>query len=301
MNSFLLLIVLASATTSAFACGKQTIPTGVVTKYTMLRPEGAREYLVYVPKSYTNNSPLPLVFAFHGMGDNAKDFLSETGMVAQADNNSFILVAPQGINSGEIFGNVFNAGTCCFFDPLVTAPDDVAFTRAIVANVTAGVCVNTQRIYTLGFSNGAMMSETLACQASDIFRAAASVAGVVELKPGNAPGIAACDASYANGKNGNAGVMNVHGLIDLVVPWGGDALLGFPPIPDSMAAWAKRAGCTSGPTTGWTRGTFSNQVWAGCQGNRTIELVQSELGGHEWPQTSDFDATAYSIQFLFRN
>lgn len=68
-----------------------------------------------------------------------------------------------------------------------------------------------------------------------MFQAAASVSGCVELEPGNAQGLAACDKAYANGAR-NVSVLMVHGDFDFVVPWTGDAILGFPDIPTNFAA-----------------------------------------------------------------
>jgi polyhydroxybutyrate depolymerase len=55
--------------------------------------------------------------------------------------------------------------------------DDVAFFRAMVADVVSTYAADPKRIYVTGFSNGGQMSHTLAQQASDLIAAAAANAG----------------------------------------------------------------------------------------------------------------------------
>lgn len=82
------------------------------------------------------------------------------------------------------WGDSFNAGTCCppaigeaaaapespAATPRVHQPtvaprtraadmpglDDVAFARAVVANLSAATCIDTKRVFSAGFSNGAV-------------------------------------------------------------------------------------------------------------------------------------------------
>eukprot|EP00759_Apiculatamorpha_spiralis_P015163 PhF_6_TR21890/c0_g1_i1/m.31086/K03932/lpqC; polyhydroxybutyrate depolymerase len=290
----LLIAVAIGVALGSGACPNQGIPSGQITSRSIQRPEGTREYRVYVPTNYKNTAPVPLVYSFHGLNDNCDNFITATGLNTYADSVGYILVAPCG--SFGLLGVGWNSGTCCGFS--ADSPDDVAFTRAILADIQANLCINPGKIFSTGFSNGAMMSEILGCVASDIFSAVVSVSGVVELRPGNSDGLTACDTAYAKA-NRNTGVLNVHGNLDFLVPWTGDALLGFPDIPTDMADWAKREGCTTGPTQTFSRGAFSNQVWTGCKGGKIVELVKNNGGGHTWPMSKDFDTTTYIVDFLF--
>jgi poly(3-hydroxybutyrate) depolymerase len=78
-------------------------------EYSMQRPEGARQWFAYVPTGYGNgDKALPLVFAFHGLGDHAQSFAHNAGMVETAEKNTFILVYPQGFEG--LLGTGWNAG-----------------------------------------------------------------------------------------------------------------------------------------------------------------------------------------------
>jgi hypothetical protein len=68
---------------------------------------------------------------------------------------------------------------------------------------------------------------------------------------------------------------------DLVVPWAGDVLLGFPSVDDNMGAWRARNKCSGSGINTFNFSTFSNQLWTGCaDGNTVVELVTNAEGGH---------------------
>src|SRR5690606_19317480 len=75
----------------------------------------------------------------------------------------------------------WNAGNCCgrARDENV---DDVAFLRAVVADVSRRASIASQRVYAIGMSNGAMMSYRLACEAGDVFHGIMTVAGTDNTK-----------------------------------------------------------------------------------------------------------------------
>merc|ERR1712157_693818 len=132
-------------------------------------------------------------------------------------------------------GNAWNSGTCCGFKQ-DSPTDDFAFTRTVLEQVQEKLCVDPNKIWASGFSNGAMMAEVLACKMNDVFSAAASVSGVVELQPGNGGGLTACDNAVKN-RTKRTSVLNVHGDLDPMVPWQSDPIAGFPSIPDDFKRW----------------------------------------------------------------
>jgi len=261
-------------------------------EYSIQRPEGARKFWAYAPPSYDGSTPYPLVFAFHGLGDNCHSFGHNTGMVDQADMHNFILVYPCGFNG--ILGTAWNAGTCCLEGYNI---DDVAFTRNMVTYMSSNYNIDKTRLYTTGFSNGAFMTERLLCEASDLFVAGASVSGVVVLLPGNSGGLTACDQKYS-ANNYSSTLLHIHGNLDVVVPWTGDALLGFPEVPTDFSRWAQRVGCMGAPVNTFTNGPYSNQIYQNCNDGTQMQLVKHELGLHAWPSDKYFDTATYICQFI---
>ena len=194
----------------------------------------------------------------------------------------------------------WNAGTCCTRPSKV---DDVAFSLAILDELLAkGVRVEQSKVWGVGFSNGAMMVETLGCTAAPHFAAIASVSGDTVTLPGNAKGLQACDAAFASAPpQSGLRVLKVHGTADPLVPWKGDPLLGFvAPLQDS-ARWAQRVGCLPSVNhTTFHRGHYYNLLFDACNHSTALtELIVNEGGSHEWPQDADFDTTHSIVQFFF--
>jgi len=296
----LLLTCLLFSSVSATACPAQGYAVGQTTA-SMQRPEGTRYYEVYVPESYNPNTPAPLQFVFHGLNDNCVNFINETGFKSYADAEGFVLVAPCGTLGISLFGIAWNSGTCCGFTN-ISYPNDFEFARLMVQDLSAKLCIDKTKIVTAGFSNGAMMSEVLGCQEPNIFRAVASVSGVVELRPGNAQGLTLCSSEIAAAGSNRPAVLMIHGDADLLVPWTGDEFLGFPPIPDNLNGWVSRNKCSGQYNVTLNISHFTNQKWATCDawGNEvgSVELVRNHGGGHIWPETKYFNATTYIHQFF---
>lgn len=296
--------VLASAVVVASgACPTQGYPSGKVTAKTISGFDESgrkRNYHVHVPASYDNSKPVPLHITYHGLNAPCmKRGGTYNILKGEAEKRGYILVAPCGSVGDAIIsmGIGYNAGTCCGFKN-GSPVDEVAFTRAVVEDVTANLCVDPAAVWASGFSNGAMLSEVLACKMGDVFKAVTSVSGVVELRPGNADGLKACDDAMS-GTSKRAAVLNVHGTADPLVPWQSDPVMGFPAIPKDMQAWADRSGCKTGPTTIFEQGKYTIQRWSDCTDDAHIDLVKKVGGGHAWPSDADFDTTSYLHDFFY--
>jgi poly(3-hydroxybutyrate) depolymerase len=261
--------------------------------FSIKRPEGVRTFYAWIPKSYDGSRAFPLIFAFHGLGDDCLNFGPATGLQDLSETQNFLYVYPCGYPG--LIGNAWNAGTCCLNPSTI---DDVELTREMVKTMQANYNVNTSQIFVTGFSNGAMMAEILGCKAPDIFRATASVSGVVELDPGNAQGLTVCDTDYLNFTQ-RVSTVNIHGDLDFVVPWTGDLFLGFPDIPTNFKAWAARNLCTGSPVVTFQKAQYTESTYQSCVHNTTIRVVKNEGGGHEWPSDSNFDTATYVVQFFY--
>lgn len=273
---------------------------------TLRRPEGERVFHVYIPRSFNPSVRTPLIFAFHGFTNSCNDFLPDASgtcrtnqcqMSVQAERHGFLLVSPCGWTSTASW----NAGTCCGLH----ANDDVQFTRDMVAAISARLCVDPDRIFSTGFSNGAMMSNRLACEARDLIRGVAAVAGPVVLRPGNAAGLQLCDEAW--NRRGGRRMMDflaIHGTVDLVVPYGGNGALGFPDIRENFNRWARRSGCTGTSRQTLNRGAMSNQIFTSCGSASNVEIVTWAAGGHSWPRVTsnptNFDSAEYLVSFFRR-
>ena len=146
-------------------CGKAaTLHNGTIA----IASNGARSYILRAPDNYDANHAYRLVIAYHWMGGTAQQVADGTGATESPfyglwdlANSSTIFAAPVGLGSGANTGWANTDG------------QDVAFTDAILAQLEAGLCIDTGRIFATGFSYGAAMSYALACARPDVLRGVA--------------------------------------------------------------------------------------------------------------------------------
>nr|CCC51943.1 conserved hypothetical protein, fragment [Trypanosoma vivax Y486] len=250
--------------------GEPSFPVG---KQTLVRVKDGsgteRTFIIYVPNSYLqrNGSKVALKVLFHGLNDDCGNFLDGTGFTEHVDRDGYIIASACG--SLGILGVGWNAGTCCGFSS-PDSPDDFAFTKLLVDTVAAGACVDREKVIAVGFSNGAMMAEVLACRLPHVVRAVVSVGGVVELRPGNAEGLMECAREILENPSGcRSSVLMVHGKLDNIVPINGYDFL-----------------TSTTPTV----------AQGGCR-NSIIEIVYALNQGHVWPSDDEFSTTEYAYEF----
>ena len=177
-----------------------------------------RSYTVYAPIGY-DGSKRPLVIDIHGYTGNGSQQAGFSGFKSLADSEGFLVAWPEGSS------NAWNAGICCG-TPQSQGVDDVGFIREVVARISDEALVDPTAIYATGLSNGGAMSHRLACEAADLFAAAAPIAFPVPFFP-----LSQCQPSRP------IAVTMVMGLTDNVVSY--DPPFGFlPGALNSFEHWA---------------------------------------------------------------
>ncbi|MET0343719.1 MAG: PHB depolymerase family esterase [Polyangiales bacterium] len=136
----------------------------------------ARTYLLHVPPNLKAGTAAPLVIDMHGFSRTAASQRSGSGWNAVSDREGFLVVYPEGI------GNSWNLGGCCgtAFNSNV---DDLGFLRALIAKLTAEACVDRERVYASGVSNGAGMTGRLSCDAADVIAGVSLVSSDLRTSP----------------------------------------------------------------------------------------------------------------------
>ncbi|KAF4676007.1 hypothetical protein FOL47_006807 [Perkinsus chesapeaki] len=242
-----------------------------------------RYYYLYTP----NTTVQAILLNIHGLGDSCHHFREASGLVDLADAHGLLVVTPCGLPNGFLL-NSFNAGVCCQTNKKV---DDFGFIKKILAIVNPS---NKLPVFSAGFSNGGMMSEGLLCL--DMVTKAVSVSGVEVLEPGSEDGIKACSANFTESQ---AKIANVHGTADMLVPYGGNSWLGYPPVEEDMHAWSSRLDCATNYTNTKTDQDYDYLEYTGCKqlGSRVL-LVRHNGGGHAWHGSGDFDTPKFVVDFL---
>jgi polyhydroxybutyrate depolymerase len=157
--SYILLTLSFGLATTSYA--QQTL------NETIIHDSLEREYILYIPEIYTGEIAVPLVFNFHGLTQYNDAFMNQSDFRTFADSANFIVCYPQGtVHNGFTHWNV---GT--------SEVDDIGFTNAMIDAIISGYNVDTTRVYSTGYSNGAYMSYLIACELSQRFAAIAPVKG----------------------------------------------------------------------------------------------------------------------------
>jgi polyhydroxybutyrate depolymerase len=272
--------------------------------------------LQHIPPGHDGTTPLPVVIDLHGYAEGAALHTLVSGMGAYGDSHGFVTISPQGQGTPAHWNA--NLGT-----------DDVALIGKILDDVEAGLCVDTDRVYATGYSNGAFLTSVLACAYSDRIAAVAPVAGIrdvpdctferpvpvmafhgtddtfVVFNGGVGTGAKSLPAPDGSGKT-MAQLGSESGASSQIVPGSLDQK-----VPDNLAAWAKRNGCSGGPAESKVADDVT-LVDFDCPPDATTELYRVEAGGHTWPgsptsaalasvtgrTTMSIDATALMWEFF---
>lgn len=235
-----------------------------------------RTYIQYIPNNV--QSPAPVVLNLHGYTNNADFQMGYSGMNAVADEHGFIVIYPQG--TPDALGiNHWNAWLA------EDDVDDMGFLLAILDELEANYDADPTRMYSCGFSNGGIMSYTLACRQSERFAAVASVAGTM-----NPDIYDTCVPSRS------FPVMHVHGSLDLIVPVNGTALGeltdfgALKSLDETLYFWVNfNAECTSESSSDLPNTSFldlcsvSKTVYAACNDDVQCWRYDVNGGGHSWP------------------
>jgi polyhydroxybutyrate depolymerase len=245
-----------------------------------------RQYIQYVPASYTPSTAVPLVIAMHGLGDNMNNF-SGIGMQQVADTANFIVVYPQGLKAfnpllASFFGpdsiTAWNSGAGALGMTLSPDVSDVEFINALIDTLSAHYSIDQSKIYATGFSMGAFMTNRLACELPRISKIA-SVAGTIG-------GLLSCDPGRS------VPACHFHGTADPQVGYGtpegaSNNFLGLN-VNDWVSFWAENNGCgavsMSGALPNSANDGFTVEYleYAGCDENSRVARYKVNGAEHVW-------------------
>ncbi len=134
-----------------------------------------RSYLISTPEGVDDEGPWPLVFSWHGYGDDAQNFHSFACQWANNDTMPFIAVSPVSL-ALQPFGSP--QGIEWDFTKPRDGSVDLAFFDAILADVKATYDIDETRIHSMGFSAGAIFTDLLGYARGDIFASIISFSGI---------------------------------------------------------------------------------------------------------------------------
>jgi polyhydroxybutyrate depolymerase len=250
---------------------------GTVTDGTIRTADGRnRHYRLYVPRSLSASSSVPLLVALHGGLGTSAQFAKNSGFDGLAEANGFIVVYPDGIGArADGTGpQTWNGGYCC--GPAVRQNvDDVGFIRQVIDAVESKFRIDPARVFAAGHSNGAIMAYRLACELSDRIVAIGVQSGSL--------GVDTC------APRSPVSVFHVHGTADTNHPIDGGRGTGvanvvFRSARDAVATMASVAGCAAGPSMSSAPSNADLKVatWSGCSSGAEVRFVEVRGAGHAW-------------------
>jgi poly(3-hydroxybutyrate) depolymerase len=233
----------AEPATPSSGCGSAaTVASG---ENTITVNELDRTFLVDLPGRYDAARPYPLVFAFHGATTSAAFFRNPRyGNLLSAMADEAIVVHADALGDPTAWNN----------------ERDLPFFDAMLAQLEAGACVNTDRIFATGHSSGGFFTNTLGCQRGDVLRAIAPVAGGGPFVFGGASCV------------GDVAVWLAHGENDETVP--------FTTGEQSRDRWLDQNGCDAESSTPATPSECID--YAGCDDGVPVRWCVHQ-NGHNWP------------------
>lgn len=172
-----------------------------------------REYILALPSDYDQKKPYRLIFGWHPWGGSAQQVAGGGyyGLLSQAKGNA-IFVAAEGL---DFQGNGLGWGNA--------NGQDIALLNAMLDRFRSQLCIDENRIFSVGFSFGGMFSFAAGCSATSMMRAIAPMAGNTTV------------AGCASGTRPVA-MMGFHGTDDTVVVIDGGR--------KGRDTFAQRNGCT---------------------------------------------------------
>jgi polyhydroxybutyrate depolymerase len=239
-------------------------------------------YIRQLPTSYTGRTPMPVVVDLHGYGVSAADMVQVTQLGTFGNRDGFITITPQVARHIPYWQTGFKS-------------KDLAFLRGVLTNVSSSLCVDQNRIFVTGYSNGAIMASVLACADAAQVAAIAPVSGVAnpsQCNPSRPVPVVAFHGtsdplvSYTGGLGSLAYKLplppGTKGTISQLLGNNVPQSTTGPSIPKTTAAWAKRDGCAS---TSTTRVVAKNVALISypCANGSSVELYRIRGGGHTWP------------------
>lgn len=245
-----------------------------------------REYQITFPGDYDGSSEAPVIVNLHGLTSNMQEQALLSDLTVRGTDRGYVVVTPQGLSIDIPIGggfeatwwNVVAAVDTSGIDQTLVGADDLGFINELLDALETDFCLDADREYATGMSNGAGLTTALGCEPNSRFAALAPVAGTNIVSNCQSDAIPSTIA--------------FHGDDDQVVPYEGGDIYGFPlDLPsylDRVGEMAAKDGCEADPTTEELFDDVTLTTWEGCPDGIMFEAYTVIGGGHTWPGVTTY-------------
>lgn len=255
-----------------------------------------RSYRIYVPNSYTGSESVPLLFNFHGGGDDIASQIYLADMSPIADTANFIVVYPQALADPN------DGGSTNWIHKNPTNVDDIYFVEAMINAINEDYKIDRDRVYACGYSLGGEFTYELACRLNEQIAAVGAVSRTMGASQEQL-----CNPQHPTG------ILTILGTADFVSPYNG---LEFGGVLYYLSAdavhnyWNTYNNINSSPSiidipdsNPSDGSTVQHYIWGQGDACVNVEHFKVNGGDHDWPGTTgnmDIDATLEIWRFVSR-
>jgi polyhydroxybutyrate depolymerase len=217
---------------------------------------------------------MPLMINFHGFGGNASDYAQNigeyNGLNTTANENNFIVVYPQAVigPKGSTYWTPGDNGIENI------RQNDVYFTKELISEIASIYNLDKNRVYAVGFSNGGMMSYSLACLGAEFIAAVGIMSGISISGDCETPNI-------------STSIIHFHSTEDNILPYEGNRA--YQAVLDVINSWINFNGIpnSSQITTELNDGRVTRYDYTGGNDGSSFVLYKinsssGRKGGHVW-------------------
>lgn len=254
-----------------------------------------RQFLLAVPNEIADGpNGVPLVVAYHGYSDSPWYTDRHMGFSTLTDRYGWLGILPFGFDQDKTNGLAGVSACCpegcdeeCCKNGLDLrkkdetacgwkhAAEDLQFTEAIVHWATSNACVDGNKVFATGFSNGASFVNSLGCKSAHLFRAVAPISGddpETLIKDSCSPSRPISFVSMCGSKDDEAYCQRTSFK--------------------AASRWGEQLNCTAGIQRR-VSATSNCTEWSDCEGGNFVETCESTGLGHDVSGHLRPDDTSY--------
>lgn len=206
-----------------------------------------KDVKVQLPRKFDKKDKWPLIISLHGYGGTSRLQNYYIRLSAFQNDFGFVYVAPDGLKDSNGKGYWNASEFCCDFDN--SQVNDVEFIKKLIESIKSSDQIgriDTDKIYLIGYSNGAFLASTIACSNEINIAGIVTISGTSDLRN---PMGELVDENQLNCEHQRAiPVLHVHGDADTTIAYDGfdNGRTAHVGALAQLKRWASHNGCDEG-------------------------------------------------------